>query len=308
MKIEYKILWLDDKISEFEEDEHVQDIIDHLEDQEFEPKVIITNNQKEFYQLLDDSYDLILTDFHLDETRGNGNTINGDKIVEKIRKDHILTEILFYTAKADLKNLKWDRISFLETSKVPGEKHHEAVISKAIMLIDLTIKKFHDIVVMRGLIMEETSSLDAQKLNIIDKFISNTDNLEKTSLLKENILEKVDRLFNEKISKISKWKKNPEGMNRLISDNFVFSSTYKIEALSYILSDLGQTDFSSDYKSEIINTRNTFAHAELMEIDGKKYFKNKKENIEFDDKSCITVRKNIKKHKGNLDKLEYLFS
>ena len=62
--------------------------------------------------------------------------------------------------------------------------------------------------------------------------------------------------------------------------------------------------FINDFKAEIINIRNQFAHA-VLDIDenGREFFRNKAEGITFDDELCKKIRSNINKHKINLDKL-----
>src|SRR3990167_8193772 len=142
MQIEYKILWLDDQIDSFIDDEYVDEIKHYLEDEGFEATIDTVDNATDFFEKLDKSYDLILTDYHMDK-------MNGDKVVEEIRNtSKIFSEILFYTARGDLKDAKkLDRISFLETIS-SGATHQQMVVEKIKSLITLTIQKFHDIVVI----------------------------------------------------------------------------------------------------------------------------------------------------------------
>lgn len=292
MKLEYKILWLDDNIDAFIEDEHIDDIKKHISEQGFDTEIITQNNQEEFFDNLDNTYDLILTDYHMDG-------LNGDKVVEKIRNQSIFTEILFYTAKADLKDTqKLDRISFLETTT----NHEEKVVEKTKELIDLTIKKFQDIVVMRGMIMHETSDLDSKKIEILRQYINSKDALEIQDL-KNSVLGEIKSFLDEKCNKYQDYNDN-DGLKKVIKDNVLFSSARKIEALSWILKKLELDDFSQAYKNEIISPRNQFAHAKLIEEDGRKYFKKTNGNIEFDDIYCKELRKNILKHKNNLNILQ----
>jgi len=308
MKLDYKILWLDDKIDDFRDDEYIDEITEYLKNEEFNPIIHETSNQTKFYHYLNNNtYDLILTDFHLNETKDNKG-INGDNIVETVRANNIFTEILFYTAKAELEGkLKWDRISFLETENLLDD-HHEEVIKKAKKLIDLTIEKFHDIVVMRGMIMNETSDLDNQKIKLIEKYI-NDNETETVSKLKLEILDELDSHFSSKLGKINgDWKTKDNGFKNLIKDNFVFSSSYKIKTLGWILNQISEEDFSSAYNEDIIAIRNLFAHVQLQEdkdAEGnliRKYFK--KDGTSYDANYCKEIRKNIKKHKKNLKKLE----
>lgn len=300
MKLEYKILWLDDSIHEFIEDRHINKIKNFLEEEGFEAKIITINQVSDFFEKLDNSFDLILTDFHM-------NDMNGDEVIKKIREEsNIFTEILFYTSQLDLKNTNnLDRVSFLQTTN----NHHKQVIEKIKVLIGLTIRKFHDIRVMRGMIMNEVIDMDNKKLEIIKQYAKINDKSEINNL-KNEIIEKISQNFSKKLSYINgNWKTKDNGFHKLIKDNFVFSSDYKIQALGWILHKLSLDNFSENYQEEIINTRNRFAHATLLqETDGdgktlREYFKSSDNGITFDEKLCKTIRKNIRKHKTNLEKL-----
>jgi len=306
MRLEYRILWLDDQIDAFIEDEHIEDLKQYLIDEGFEPEINTVSNHKEFFSKLDNDYDLILTDYHMDD-------LNGDEVVRRIRGNEysIFTEILFYSARADLVDaakIKIDRISFLETAG-KGD-HEELVIEKVKELIGLTIKKFHDIVVMRGMIMNETSELDAMQIEILKNYIENREPTDYQAM-KVAILQAIETQFTQKLDLIKRnWKSRDNGFKKLMKDNFVFSSTYKIMTMSEILNELNIEDFSNEYKEEIINIRNKFAHAKLEIKKGengrvlKKYFKYRDDGIEFNDELCRTIRVNIKKHKNNLEKLK----
>jgi CheY-like chemotaxis protein len=306
MKIGYNVLWLDDQIDTFIEDEYVDKIKNYLEEEGFNANIITVSKPDDFFSCLNDSIDLILTDYNMAEK-------NGAQIVEEVRSRSIFTEILFYTAKADLKSLdKMDRITFLQTDKILGSTHQEKVVEKAISLINLTIKKFQHIVAMRGMIMHETSSLDAQSMEILksylnckDKGCKDCEDKAKCQPIADSIFEKLEQHFNRKVSDIEKLKAT-NNLGKLIKDNFLFSSDYKIEALHKILEAMDIADFSADYKMEIITTRNKFAHAilEKDETTGREYFEYGEDGITFDEEYCKTIRKNINKHKQNLDNLQ----
>jgi len=299
MKLEYKILWLDDNINAFIQDRHLKKVEKFIEEEGFKSLIDPVKTNEEFFKKLStNNYDLILTDYHM---RG----MNGDKVIEEIRKRNIFTEILFYTAQKDLKNInKLDRISFLQTNR----NHHQQVVKKIISLINLTIEKFHDIVIMRGMIINETTDLDNQKLGLIQRYIDK--NKPETIIdLKLDLLDEIDKQFSSKLKKVNgEWKDKDNGFKNLIKDNFVFSSSYKIKTLGWILNNISENDFSNEYEEEIIKIRNLFAHVTLQEEkdeDGnliKKYFK--KDGEPYDAEYCKGIRKNISKHKENLNKLE----
>lgn len=296
MKIEYNILWLDDQIDEFTDDELVDRLINHIEEEGFKANVVTVSKYGDFIKYLDDSYDLILTDYRMSEK-------NGDKVVEEIRSRNNFTEILFYTAQREL-NLKQkiNRISFLETGSFSGG-HHEIVVNEAIKLIDLTIKKFQHIVAMRGMIMHETSYLDAMSEDILKSYISCEEkcticsNHVKCEPISSEIFKGIKSNINEKKQKV-----DSGNLSKVMKDHFLFSAEYKNIALGKIINALGYTDFSKDYKKEIINVRNQFAHAVLKkDAEGREYFE--KDGVTFDKKLCKKIRKDINKHKMNFDGL-----
>jgi hypothetical protein len=160
--------------------------------------------------------------------------------------------------------------------------------------------------------MHETSSLDAQSMKILKSYLNckgkgcgKCVDKERCKPIADSIFGKLEQQFNEKRSDVVKLKEN-KNLRKLIKDNFLFSADYKIEALSKILENLKITDFSADYKTEIITVRNKFAHAilEKNEETGRAYFKHGEDGITFDEDYCKAIRKNINKHKQNLDDLQ----
>lgn len=297
MKLEYKILWLDDKKSDIISDEFNKEIIEHLEDKNFIPKIDLESNEKDFLNKLNSSeYDLILTDFNLNE-----GDRDGKQIVEEIRKQSIFTEIMFYSAQGSVIDTnKLDRITFLDTSKTGGN-HYQEVIDKAKKLIDLTIRKFEHIIVMRGMIMHETSSLDVMMNKYVKNYIESiTNDEEKEGIFKE-IFTEIEKNAKEKYDKAQ-----TKNYKKILKDNVLFSASQKIMALGKILQASGKEDFSEDYKKEIINIRNQFAHTDIsIDEQGQEYFKVKIEGIEriLDEDLCKDIRKNINKHKNNIESL-----
>jgi CheY-like chemotaxis protein len=293
MKIKYNVLWLDDEINEFVEDGWIEKITQYLAEEGFEPNIISTSKIDVFFSHLDDSFDLILTDFHMASK-------NGDDIVRDIRAKNIQTEILFYTAKADLQAIeKIDRITFLETIN----EHHSEVANKAKELIGLTIKKFQHIITMRGMIMHETSALDNQMAQILLSYYGSKK--VPSDEITKSICSKLNKLLTDKQKTVSNIQKN-KNFKKLTKDTFLFSSEFKIEALKNILQSFSFVDFTENYKNEVSNLRNKFAHAilETDETTGRQYFKSGEDGITFDESLCRTIRKNINKHKKNIDNLD----
>ncbi|MBP7184017.1 MAG: hypothetical protein KBA06_00795 [Saprospiraceae bacterium] len=291
MKIEYNILWLDDAKQEIEEGEYHLELFDFVKSLGFLPQIELVRTEKEFFEVLNiKQWDLIMTDYNLDEISENPE--KGDEVIGKIRKKDVLTEILFYTKKDDKdRKVGFNRITFIDTSKMPGTIHNEKVLIKAKELIELTVRKFQNIVVMRGMIMNETSSLDIEFTDILEKIILNNEQaiikikerykkFNSDNINEAEALTLKDLLY--KIGASHRWKG--------LKENIAKDEVYKILL---------------DYEEDIIITRNKFAHAILEEDEnGRKYFKDKKGGIDFNEEKCKEIRINISKHKQNIINLK----
>jgi CheY-like chemotaxis protein len=292
MKITYNVLWLDDKIDAFKDDGWIEKISQHLVEEGFEPNIVTVSKVDDFFSCLNDTFDLILTDFHMTSK-------NGDEIVKDIRERNIQTEILFYTAKADLQAIgKIDRITFVKTVN----DHHSEVVEATKELINLTIKKFQHIIAMRGMIMHETSILDSQTTQILLSY-SNSKKVSCDEIV-DSICSKLEKMLKEKKEFVVNVQSN-KNFKKLIKDTFLFSANYKIEALKNILGNLSLFDFTDDYRKEVINLRNKFAHV-ILEADetGRQYFRSGEDGVTFDESLCRSIRKNINIYKKYIDDIE----
>jgi CheY-like chemotaxis protein len=288
MKLDYKILWLDDQIKDFIEDEIIEEVEEYLSLQGFRPEIITTSKSDDFFEKLDNSYDLILTDYHL-------NDINGDEVIKKIRSQDysVMTEILFYTAKADLKETdKISRVSFLETNTLLGD-HRDEVLRATINLIELTIKKFQSIVAMRGMIMHETSSLDVEMENILQKILESSKTPDDIIDVIKKKYKQSNEEFNENIDKVV----DNESILRTIG------ASHRWRAIVRNLSAGEIKSVMADYEKEIILIRNKFAHAELIDDGERQYFRDRKNGLDFNEDFCKKVREDLLKHKENIDSL-----
>lgn len=298
MKIKYKIIWIDDRFEE--EESPFTDIRDNLikylyEEHFFEVEINSFENVDNFKTaVLEDEYDLILTDFHLNDGK------TGAEVIDFVRREkNIFTEIFFYSAKPDLETdqrlINNNRVTYYTLS---GNNYRE-LQSQIKSLIDLTLQKFNHIVAMRGMIMHETSNLDHQSLNIIEHYF---DKYERDETIIDNVFDEIIYFHKEKLKKAEKFKKNAR-LDKIIKDPVVFSSHQRANTLSKIIDKEELQNFISDYKKEIILVRNQFAHAILD--DTAKIFKTKG-GEEFNEELCKKIRRDINKHVQNLQELEKL--
>ncbi|MFC0345534.1 response regulator [Epilithonimonas hispanica] len=300
MKIEYSILWLDDKKSDIIDDNYAEELQNFIVNEGFEPNINLVSNEEEFFKHLNDSYDLILTDYHLNETEENSR--DGDKIIEEVRGQNVNTEIMFYSAQGDVADtIKKDRITFVDTRKISGTVHYEKIIEKAKDLISLTIRKFQQIVPMRGLLIQEASNLENEMLEIIIKYLDKKD----SDNVKNAIFDSLVSFYGEKASKSNEYKEKNR-IDKILKDPLLISSSQRAIAISQILDDEGKDNFINDFKNEIIKMRNEFAHAKYVKDNEKgiEYFQTKACDITFDAELCKTIRVNLIKHKKNISDLD----
>lgn len=293
-------MWLDDKKSDIIDDNYAEELQYFIKNEGFEPSIILVSAEEEFFKHLNDSYDLILTDYHLNETEENSR--DGDKIIEEIRGRNVNTEIMFYSAQGDVADtIKKDRITFVDTRKISGTVHYEKIIEKAKDLISLTIKKFQQIVPMRGLLIQEASNLENEMLEIIIKYLNKKD----SDSVKNAIFDSLISFYGEKASKSNEYKEKNR-IDKILKDPLLISSSQRAIAISQILDDEGKVNFINDFKNEIIKMRNEFAHAKYVKDNEKgiEYFQTKAGDVTFDAELCKTIRVNLIKHKKNISDLD----
>ena len=297
MKLKYDILWVDDRIKERPFQRIINETKEFLLNQYFNCNIIEAEDFNEFKEIFSakKEFDIIITDYSLNEGTF------GSQVINFIRdSQHNFTEIFFYSANDNVKDIKLfsnNRITFYQLT----EGDYKELESEIIEVINQTIKKFQNIVAMRGMIMNEVSNLDAQMLEIVEIYTSKTEH--------QNIVDKVlDELISfhkEKLEKSEKYKKN-NNFGKVISEPILFSSSQRASAIEEIVNSIGIPNFIKEFRINIIKVRNEFAHAVYVKDNdtGREYFIDKKDGIDFNEDRCKDIRRNINIQKGNLDNLQ----
>lgn len=298
MKLDYKIIWVEDRIDTKPFVSLKESVKTYLEDEFFNVTIETAEDFDEFKEKYEKSktFDLIITDLNLNESHGS-------EVINFLRDEkHVLTEIFFYSANSELTTTSLINNSRITFHQMDGSSAYKELGNAIIELINLTISMFQHIVTMRGMIMQETSSLDLKMENIVKTQLKNP-------ALADSMSPVIECIFNNIITSASEKFKKAEAkkIKHILKDNVLFNSSQKIFALGEILNILKKENFSDDYTKEIINIRNQFAHAELKKNDdGKEYFKVKDKEIYFDQDLCRDIRKNINKHSRNISNIEKL--
>lgn len=211
----------------------------------------------------------------------------GDELIKKIRSSELYTEIIFYSEDADFEEkIKSELIEGIYFVRGRGN-----LIEKVEKVIDVTLKKNHDVNNMRGLVIAETIDLELKMDEIILSYFGSDD--EKRQVFEKILEPKFGALTTKKkydlINKICKARLemlNNKGEN---VDNIskLYDEFKKIE-------------------KDIIEIRNVLAHTSECTEKKNTLISNINKNntqIYVDFKWCITKRKDIIGHSVNLEEL-----
>lgn len=300
MKLEYKILWVEDNPKSIRRDKGL--IKEYIENFGFICDIQEINNFSSFERDIGypntSKYDLLLIDLDLgnQETKDEGNTI-----IKKIRDEQVYTEIIFYSSQYEELNRKLNE-HFVEGIFTSSRNELE---DKVQQIIDITIKKTQDVNNLRGLIMAEVAELDRIKEQIIINATSKINDKE----LEKYILKKVKSSLDSNTTKLDKFNSNIDDLliTELLGSRGLIDSDKKRLAVGETLEKLRITEpidkktFLEPYKNNILTIRNNFAHVE--ESDGLDEEGNTCTligSIPFTEKKCIEIRQEIKKYKDIL--------
>jgi hypothetical protein len=307
MKLNYKILWIDDQIEDYIEMGIKSELETYIDTLGFIPTVAcFENGNVAELSIKTIKYDLILSDYNIE-----GANEQGDILIQKIRDGGVFTEVLFYSAQPDFdtiaKNLYRDRVSFYS---LIGDESFKGFREKAFNLIDHTVSKLQELNNIRGLVMSETSELDNSVEEIIFSFLSKGN--EDSGKLKEYI---VDSILSSTASNLRVAEKFHELDDTAIVKSRLFDADKKSRTVNKILEilkveDNRFIDFYKNYKMDVLNTRNDLAHAKSDIIDGIEYLiisgKDGEHPIKFNQEHCIQIRKNLRKHSEVLKSIREL--
>lgn len=289
MKLDYNILWVDDRIKERPFQKILGETKDFLSYQHFNCNIIETEDFNEFKEIFSkkNEFDIIITDYTLnDETFGS-------QVIDFVRDSkHNFTEIFFYSANDNVKDIKLfsnNRITFFQLT---GGDYKE-LGSEIMEVINQTIKKFQNIVAMRGMIMNETSSLDVEIEDILSKIIDKGD---------QKIIEIIKKKFLKTNSDFAERISNCDVVSELLKD---IGANHRVRSIIRNIDNGEIKDILSDYTKQIIEVRNQFAHAVL---DSETNTFKTKNGIVFNNEECINIRKNINRHIQNLKDLKKLIN
>ncbi len=305
MRLEYRILWIDDQIEDYIENGLKDEFAAYLEKLAFIPDIDCFETVSVAEEKLKNKeYDLILSDYNI------GDDGNGKDLIDRIRSGEIYTEILFYSAKPDFeevaKSLYQDRISFLSLVDDSGFRKFKG---KTFRLIDLSIRKLQELNSVRGLVMSQTSDLDTTIEDILIDVMEGEN--EFTEKLRKYVIKKIEDNAKERSKIIEKI--NDLSNADIIKHRQLFDADKKSRTLNELLKLCKLLDeelfkkFHENYQSDVLRVRNDLAHAKSDIIDGIEYLivsrKDGDQPIKYDQAQCIEIRKNLRKYTDLLRKI-----
>ena len=269
-------------------------------------------------------YDLILTDLNLHDGA------LGDDIVEQIRQEAILTDVLLYSTnaaaiqEAQRRNPMIERISW-------GVGSGNDLLERIKRLISFTVRKVQDLNNMRGLVIASAISLETQIKEILLDYVAA---IPETDTQKEKVM---GRIYKNRVDSARKTlntleqRFNAQMLVALIEDDALFTANNVIESLESVLNEKNKvlntsinqaTDHNVKktlqesqenvlhlrddlklFKQEVIEIRNTLAHVKEEVLDGRTVLQSRRRGsnpIIVSEDTYIKMRIDLAKHKRSL--------
>lgn len=267
MRLEYKILWIEDNqdfINSVKEE-----ICQFISQKGYKPEIkeLTRVEISNINNLSLDDFDLILVDFKLSD--GGYSKENGSDLIKKIRALKVFSNIVFYSSDyAAIKDLDLNGVYKYERQKINPQK-----IGEFYDLIEFFLNKDMNENTMRGIAMVELAKFDRDIWEILKLRSSSED--DKRALadwLKPRLRNKYEQW--ENLDSLELWKKIDE------KGTLIFSSFDRFNYLKKQFLDRyrekHQDIFSNDEYSSIIQQRNKLAHHEKIYT-----LRDNKEMVEF---------------------------
>lgn len=271
MKLEFKILWIDD--SNAWVDTVKDDIKDIIEERGLISEITVKNNiaeSKEYLESNCDVFDLILVDYQLGKNTKTKEDEYGNNLINLIRQKKIYSNIIFYSTDEDsLRKIRGDEklqgVYIFSRTELQIDNLEESLVP----LIDFLIKRDLDVASLRGISTSTVAYFDEQFKKIIEKYIPCDDIIKKIETNAKRKERKRKELF-EKIQHVPNIKKSlkdnefdSKDLDEILSTKFLESSARYECVIHHLknntIEELKSEELSS-YQKEILKYRNELAH------------------------------------------------
>lgn len=315
MQLDFNILWIEN--NKKWRDDSVKKIENFVLGLGFNPIIEVHDNGEFLYEQTSDlaKHDLIFMDYNLDDEENSIGFHTGDKIIKKIRENKVYSNVIFYSTSTNDLPEKAKVNDIQNTFIFEREDFRDENIDAIFEVIEYILNKANSINIMRGIIMAELASFDNLILNIINS-VELDQKWEKIySLITKGHQRKCKEIINNCIEfhdkkdilkencELVRSKNDIEQIKSEIFDENKSSATFNSAAranfLNTILKEKNvkldiKNDFIKNYNPEIIQKRNKLGHCIKIE--------------ECSDEDFLQLRKNILKHRKNLEEIKVLLS
>ncbi len=267
MNTKFKILWFEDVPVWFHmERMRIEDI---LKEHYLTPLIVHKDGDDfDINELEGNEYDLILMDYKL------ADQVTGDSIVAALRKNDILTDILFYSSEEE------SMLSAIRKQMPPidgvylTKRDHTIFTEKAKRLINKIVRRSEDVVNLRGFVLDNTSDFELRVrviLNICWQKFGEKDR----ALLTEKLMELLDRKEARTMAQIKEVKEAEVAFGKANKDDYLLSMADRLELLKTALTVLSEEyhlsdmmcggDFKQYYTDKVSVYRNKLGHITMAD-------------------------------------------
>ena len=262
MNIDFNILWIEDDV------DWLESVIDQVEEVVNSFNLSLKYIRKEGDDVDTSSlssldYDLILMDYKLTNGRF------GDELIDEIRKQNILTDILFYSS--DTSALR----KALEKNSLQGiylaDRPADIFASKIKNLVCKIVRRSQSIENLRGTVMDNTSEFEQylkEILTIVWVKLNDEDQIGLNQYAKTSILSKAKKSHEDIFKKYIE--SEAPFFESISAKGYILDSEKKARMLNKVLeiliskysliSDDISVNFFNNFKKDIIDERNKLAH------------------------------------------------
>lgn len=302
MNNKFKILWFEDEVTWYRME--LLRIVAILKEHSLIPEIVRREGDEyDLSELFGNDFDLIFMDFKLAE----GAT--GDRIVAAIRKNDILTDILFYSSEE--KNML-DAI-YKSMPPIDGvyltKRDYTIFTEKAERLINKIVKRSEDVVNLRGFVLDNTSDFELRIKEILNICWNKFSTDQRTIMI--NV---TNRLLEGKRARTTKQveiaKESDNVFTFTNNDEYLFSVSDRLDIVQEILpllfdiymlpKDICPGNFKEYYIKKVNMFRNRLGHLKFGErklhIQGK--------DVMIDQNFHRLLRENISEVDDTINELE----
>lgn len=264
MRLDFNVLWVDDQPRSVAA--QIKAIAKRFEDEgfEFQPK-LKTSVEELSDAIADDVFtdeiDLILVDWDL------GAGWQGDDAIAKIRKRIPYKDVIFYSAKTSLVELRTD--AFKADLEGVYCVTRPDLVEEVVGVFESLVKKVLDLDHTRGIVMGATADIDYTVNQCLKAVHGKLATRAQAALLVE-ALEKISGRLAELSAQVEKWKAEPD-FAQMLEHHLVFTANDRLRMLQRLLKGKAQKGYKTHitrYMQEIVPERNILGH-QVLTIEGK---------------------------------------